>query len=60
MTTAALPKTTRALRPREATTCATPAAMSATQAERTKVSDSATTTRTAPAMTIGRARWTVR
>ena len=34
--------------------------MSATQAERTNVSDSATTMRTAPATTIGRARRTVR
>ena len=53
--TAPAPNTSRALRPREATTCAMPPAISATQAERTEVSARATSVSTAPA-THDRAR----
>ena len=58
--TATAPNTTRALRPLETTTWATPATISATQAERTKVMDRASVTTITPANTIGRARRTVR
>ena len=58
--TATVPSTTRALAPRETTTWAIPAAISANQAERTNVYESATATTPALAIVSARALWTVR